>query len=213
MTRDYPPPWRSFPRTRLRPGQTLARITFRRNPEGTPRSPWYFSSTGSTSSGRFDLPTPRGTCYWSDAAIGAFVEVFRRLRVIARPDLEARHLVVATRTGPPLPLASLVSARAAAYGVTLDTAGGDDYRPTQELAAHLADVGLLGVIAPTRHDPTLRARTVALFGRSGPVRARRGWTTRRNDLTTDPDLLLAVHEYGYAVLDIPCDLPITEVDV
>jgi hypothetical protein len=212
MTHAASPSWRQFPRTNLKPGQALARITFRRNPNGTPRSPWYFSSTGSTSSGRFDLPVPRGTCYWSDVAVGAFVEVFRRLRVIARSDIEARHLVIATRTGPPLPLASLVSARAAAYGVRLDASAGDDYRPTQELAAHVADAGLLGVLAPTRHDPTLRARTVALFGRSGPVRSRRGWTTRRSDLTTDVDLLLAMQEYGYAVLDIPYDLPVGDID-
>jgi hypothetical protein len=212
MTPTASPPWRNFPRQRFRHGQTLARITLRRNPNGTPRSPWYFSSTGSTSSGRFDLPTPRGTCYWSDTPVGAFVEVFRRLRVIARPDLEARHLVIATRTGPPLPLASLVSPRSAAYGVTLDASAGDDYRPTQELAAEVADVGLLGVVATTRHDPSLRARTVALFGRAGPVRSRRGWTTRRGDLTTDRELLSAVHEYGYAVLDVPFDLPISDVE-
>jgi hypothetical protein len=212
MTRAVAPPWRSFPRTHLKSGQTIARITFRRNPNGTPRSPWYFSSTGSTSSGRFDLPVPRGTCYWSDAAVGAFVEVFRRLRVIARPDVEARQLVIATRTGPPLPLAALVSPKAAAYGVTLDASAGDDYQATQELAAHVADAGLLGVLAPTRHDPSLRARNVALFGKAGPVRSRRGWTTRRSDLTADRDLLLAIHEYGYAVLDVPYDLPITDVD-
>jgi hypothetical protein len=212
MTRDAAPPWRNFPRSRLRAGQTIARITLRRNVNGTPRSPWYFSSTGSTSSGRFDLPAPRGTCYWSDAAVGAFVEVFRRLRVIARADLEARRLVIATRTGSPLPVGSLVSPKAAAYGVTLDASAGDDYRATQELAAHVADAGLLGVLAATRHDPSLRARTVALFGPAGPVRSRRGWTTRRHDLTEDRDLLLAVHEYGYAVLDVPYDLPITDVD-
>jgi hypothetical protein len=204
------PPWRTFPRLRLAPARPLYRITRRRNEDGSARTPWFFSSSGSVDAGRFDLPSPRGSCYFADQAVGAFVEVYRRVLVIARSDLASRHVVVAMRTGGPLSLANLASARAAAFGVTIDQFAGDDYTATQLLAGHLGGAGFAGVSAPARHDPSLQSRTVALFGRAGPARSQRGWRTRQHDIDADPGLLAAAREYGYAVLDVPFDVPITQ---
>ncbi len=207
---DLPgPPWRSFPRTRVAQARELYRITRRRNDDGSARTPWYFSSTGSADAGRFDLPPPRGSCYYADVTIGAFVEVYRRVHVIARSDVASRHVVVATRTGDALPLANFASARAAAFGVTVDQFAGDDYTATQQLADKLSEAGFAGISAPARHDPSLQSRTVALFGRAGPARSQHGWRTRQHDVDADPGLLVAAREYGYAVLDVPFDVPTT----
>jgi hypothetical protein len=197
----------SFPASTLATGAHLYRIIRRFDADGEVRSPWYFSSTGAHASGRFDLPAPRGTCYLSEARVGAFVEVFRRTRVIARSDVAARQIVTATRTGDPLRLANLRSSAAAARGVTLDTFGGDDYTEPQLLAAELADQGFAGVRAPARHDPTTRSNTVALFGRGGAARSQRGWRMRRSAVDADRALLEDARAYGYAVVDVPYDVP------
>ena len=208
----------SLPATTVNSGAHLYRITRRFDPTGELRSPWYFSSAdassaddaGNTASGRFDLPSPRGTCYFADRRVGAFVEVFRRTRVIARVDIAARQLVVATRSGSPLRVANLRSAAAARLGVTLDTFAGDDYRETQQLAVDLAGRGFAGVRAPTRHDPTARSNTMAVFGRAGAARSQRGWRLRRSPVDAESALLEDARAYGYAVLDIPYDMPTAE---
>jgi hypothetical protein len=203
----------SLPATTVDTGAHLYRVTRRFDPDGEPRSPWFFSSAADAdaASGRFDLPPPRGTCYFADRRVGAFVEVFRRTRVIARIDIAARQLVVATRTGSPLRFANLRSAAAARLGVTLDTFAGDDYRETQQLAADIAaGRGFAGVRAPTRHDPTARSNTMALFGRAGAARSQRGWRIRRSPVDAESALLEDARAYGYAVLDIPYDMPTVE---
>ncbi len=197
----------AIPGYSLSTGAHLHRITRRFHPDGRPRSPWFFSSTDAAVPGRFDLPAPRGTCYFADRRLGAFVEVFRRARVIARVDLAARQLVVATRTGDAVRLANLRSASAARLGVTLDTFGGDDYTEPQQLASELDGLGFAGVRSPARHDPTTRSNTVALFGRAGTARSQRGWRVRRSAVDTERSLLEDARAYGYAVLDVPYDVP------
>lgn len=202
---------RSIPASTLRSGVHLYRITRRFDADGNPQTPWYFSSVEGRTPGRFDLPAPRGTCYLADLRVGAFVEVFRRTRVIARVDIIARQLVVATRSGDPLRLANLRSAAAAVHGVTLDTFGGDDYTEPQQRAAEFAERGLDGVRAPSRHDPTTRSNTIALFGRGGAARSQRGWRVRRSAVDTEAALLKDARAYGYAVLDVPHDVPTVPV--
>jgi hypothetical protein len=139
--------------------------------------------------------------------MGALVEVFRRARVLARPDIAARQMVVATRTGDDLRLANLRGAAAATHGVTLDTFSGDDYVEPQRLAQFSHDLGLAGVRAPVRHDPTARSNTVAIFGRGGAARSQRGWRVRRGSVDRDAGLLEDARSYGYSVLDVPYDVP------
>lgn len=201
-----------FPGHVLAAGTHLYRITRRYEADGTPRAVWFFSSTEKVPSGRFDLPPPRGTCYLSDTRVGSFVEVFRRTRLIARSDVASRQLIVVTRTGERLRLANLRSAAAAARGVTLDTFSGDDYAASQELAAEAAKAGLAGVRAPARHDPTTRSNTVALFGRAGTARTQRGWRVRRSPVDAERALLEDARAYGYAVVDIPFDVPTIDVE-
>lgn len=202
MTRT--PAWPTYS---LRTGAHLYRIVRRFEADGEPRPVWFFSSTTNPAPGRFDLPAPRGTCYFSDVRVGAFVEVFRRTRVIARSDVAARQFVTATRTGDAMRLANLRSAAAAARGVTLDTFGSDDYSEPQGLASELDQRGLDGVRAPARHDPTTRANTIALFGRAGAAKSQRGWRVRRSPVDAERALLEDARAYGYAVLDIPYDVP------
>ena len=188
-------------------GRHAYRIARRYDDSGEPRNPWFFSSTVDAAPGRFDLPAPRGTCYFADRRLGAFVEVFRRTRVIARVDIAARQLVVVTRTGDAVRLANLRSAAAARLGVTLDSFGGDDYTEPQQLASELDRQGFAGVRSPARHDPTTRSNSVALFGRAGTARLQRGWRVRRKGVDTERSLLEDARAYGYAVLDVPYDVP------
>ena len=127
--------------------------------------------------------------------------------MVARVDIAARQLVVATRIGDSVRLANLRSASAARWGVTLDTFGGDDYTEPQQLASELASRGFAGVRSPSRHDPTTRSNTVALFGRAGTARSQRGWRVRRKAVDTEGALLEDARAYGYAVLDVPYDVP------
>ena len=205
-----PPELGSFPARPLPTGAVLHRITLRLDPDGSVRKPWYFSASGTPGSGRFDLLPPRGTCYFSDAKPGAFVEVFRRVGVIDRADLARRRLFTATRTGPALRLADLRARRAARFGVTADLSAGDDYTISQPAAQALFRAGFAGVAGTIRHDPSLRLRNVAVFGRAGAFASQRGWQGRRVGLELDRELAAEVVAYGYAVVDIPYDVTTTD---
>lgn len=180
---------------------------------GERRTPWFFSSLPSAAAGRFDLPRPSGTCYFSDRRSGAWLEVFRGCGLVDRTDVARRRLLTVVPIDEPPRLADLRSARAHRFGVTTDLLGGDDYAPTQRWAAALRDAGFAGVSSTVRHDPTLVARTVAVFGRSGPRSRVHGWRSRTTPLIGDTDLLAELAPYGTGVAGRPWDVQVTEPDV
>lgn len=147
-----------FPELVLAPGTELVRI-HRRG-----RSPWWFSGEGS---GRFDLGPPampsRGTCYLAQDPLGAFVEVFRDLRVI--PESELRRRALSSIALPrPLRLADATARRARVFGVTGALHSTPDYALTRAWAAAFAGAGFDGVRYLLSHDPAQELVGYALFG-------------------------------------------------
>ena len=199
-----------LPRHALRTGTVAYRI-YRRLDGRRVRSPWYFSCAGSSSSGRFDLPAPRGTCYFASTAVGAWLEVFGGADVVAASDVRRRSLATAERTGAPLTLADLASRRSAVAGVTLDLTATDDYAAPQAVALAASDRGRHGIRALLRRDPSGSSHGLALFGTGGAPSRQFGWRVSKTPLWRDATVLREVAALGVRVLDIPHDLPITPV--
>ena len=209
MVASAPPPeLGGFPRTTISTGDSVYRIVAHRDDAGRVRSGWYFSSLPSDQAGRYDLPRPRGSCYFSDRRHGAWLEVFRASVIVDRRDVERRRLFTASRTGVGVDLANLRSPAARRFGVTADLSAGDDYAVPQRWALALYRVGLAGVSSTVRHDPSLRARTIAIFGRAGSRSRVVGWQGGFMEILHDLELLRTLQTFGVAVLDPPYDVDI-----
>lgn len=148
---------KELPVRRLEPGESLYRIHRAAN------DPWFFSSDGK---GRFD-PTgaEKGTCYFADAELGAWVETFRTAMTIAEEDISSRAISVVD-IDRPLELADLSDRRALKAGATAAITSGDNYDPCHALADELQGVRD-GVLWRVRHDLGQRLIGVALFGPAG----------------------------------------------
>jgi hypothetical protein len=168
---DPPPPGAlvDFPSFELNPTQTLFRVHSRG------RSPlWYCSCMDC----RFDLDTPRGTCYASEESIGAFIEVFGRLRgdgaipaPISWKEVDARCLSYLRVFAV---LADCTSAGAARLGVTAEIHAGGvgdtvEYAVHHKWAAAFQAAGFDGIRFRLRHDPSTQLVGIALFGSHGSV--------------------------------------------
>jgi len=199
---------RGFPKTKLASNSPLYRLF--KHVSSTPgiRSGWYFSSIGAPRSGRFDLPEPHGTCYFSTEKFGAWSETFRGAHIVNGTDIDCRTLLTATGTAN-IRFADMADRGAMSFGVTLDDFSGEDYTRAQAwaLAFHAAKLG--GVIALLRHDPSGLARNVGVFGKSGTAKSVRGWQTTRAALRSDLQLLDELRNAGISVLEIPKDVVIT----
>lgn len=209
MTNTKPPfGVRGFPKTKLDANSPLYRLY--KHVSATPgiRSGWYFSSVGAQRAGRFDLPEPHGTCYFSTEKFGAWSETFRGAAIVNGTDIDCRTLLTATGTAH-LRFADMADRVSTGFGVTLDDFSGDDYTRPQAwaLAFHTAKLG--GVIALLRHDPSGSARTVGVFGKSGVAKSVRGWRTTRATFRSDVQLLDELRNAGISVLEIPNDVVIT----
>ncbi len=178
-----------FPRRRLPPTAPLYRI------HRLDRAPWWFSHDGS---GRFDLATPRGTCYLAEEPLGAFVEVFRAMAVVPSAEVDARR--VSTLHAPrPFVLADCTSRRARAFGITAAIHSGEDYTRTQAWAAALAAAGFDGVRYLLSHDPAQRSVGVALFGPAGLAQ----WPVEATGPVDSTVILRARREFGIRVVPTP----------
>jgi hypothetical protein len=124
---------------------------------------WWFSNDAS---GRFDLESPRGTCYLAEDPLGSFVEVFRDTRIVAETDVDKRVLST-LHVSEDTALADCTKNRARAFGVTAAIHASENYERTQEWARAFADAGFGGVRYLVSHDPAQRLVGVALFGSAG----------------------------------------------
>ena len=130
------------------------------------RGPWWFGSDGT---GRFDLVSPRGTCYVAESAL---VAVRERLGVVLgtlrRVPSAALHGVVVSRLEvvDDVAVANLRAARAAGFGVLNELASMVPYEVPQAWAGALDAAGLGGVRYAARFS-TGRAGAVAIFGPAG----------------------------------------------
>jgi hypothetical protein len=197
-----------LPRWSLRRGVVLFRLSRRFGPDHRPRGPWFFSSSGSPSTGRFDLPGPRGTCYFSTSAVGAWLEVFGSVALVDEIDVRRRSLAIATRSGAALSLADLASPRAAAAGASLDLVAGDDYRGPQQVALDAFASGAAGLRALLRRDPSGTSHNIALFGRAGAPTRQPGWQVTRIDPWRSASLMTELAGIGVRVAEAPHEMPI-----
>jgi hypothetical protein len=187
----------------------LYRIFFHRHATtGAVTSPWRFTSVPPGKS-RFDLAEPQGTCYWSDRRYGSWVEVFRGTAVVERSELTRRRLF--TAEPPPLHLANTLALAARRFGVTGELSTIADYTLPHRWASALAAVGFAGLVGICRHDPSLTARNVAVFGPAGAPARRAGWRTSRTALETDTALAAELDQLGVRVAGVPHAVPITPV--
>ena len=187
--------------------KTLFRIFHLRDrTTGALNSPWRFSSVPPGAS-RFDLTAPEGTCYWSDRRYGSWVEVWRGTGVVDRADVTRRAMFSATP--PKLRLADTLALAAHSFGGTGELSTLIPYDLPQAWAQALRGHGFSGLVGRCRHDPSLAARNLAIFGPAGVVARRTGWTTRRSDLLGDPQLAAELAALKVQVAAVPHSVPIT----
>lgn len=146
-----------FPRHLLAPATFLARV------HRADRGAWWFSADGS---GRFDLPSPQGTCYLGESALAGFLVVFGGSALVAEPDVLRRRVSWPAVSGE-LALADCTVGSARAFGVTGAIHSTPDYALTQAWARAFAAAGFAGVRYRVSHDPEQRLVGVALFGPAG----------------------------------------------
>lgn len=182
-----------FPVRTWRAQQPLARI------HQQTHAPLFFAHDPG---GRFNPPDPDaawGTCSLSTHPMGAFLEVFARLRRLTPEDLDRRvltefypesDLLLADLTSP------VITGR---YRVTNEISAGprSGYPLTEAWAAALHDAGFAGLYYLPRHDTSLQYRSIALFGKAG-VDEHAGLQP-----TPIPDRLVhdAVHEHGFTLIN------------
>ncbi len=185
--------------------RTLYRIFWHRDRTGAVNGPWRYSSLPSANDGRFDLPFPHGTCYWSSDRYGAFVEVFRGARTVEESDLARRRLAIGF--APVLRLAHLLSPKALPFGITAAISTQPDYTLPQQWAAALHAAGFEGLAGSCSHDPTSKALNVAVFGPTGAPVAVGGWTARVGSVQSDPTLLSELASYEIHIVPVPHTVP------
>ncbi len=193
-------PARETPQTLFRIARLRDRVT------GALNSPWRFSSVPPGAS-RFDLTAPEGTCYWSDRRYGSWVEVWRGTGVVDRSDVTRRALF--TATPPKLLLADTLAVAAHSFGGTGELSTLIPYDLPQAWAQALRGNGFSGLVGLCRHDPSLTARNVAVFGPGGVVARRKGWITHRSDLLSDPQLVAELAALNVQVAAVPHTVAIT----
>jgi hypothetical protein len=124
---------------------------------------WWFSHDAS---GRFDLQSPRGTCYLAEDPLGSFVEVFRDTRIVAERDVD-RRVLSTLHVCEDVALADCTESRARGSGVTAAIHSSEQYDRLQDWAKAFADARFGGVRYFVGHDPAQRLVGVALFGSAG----------------------------------------------
>lgn len=178
----------------------------RHHTTGAVNPPWHFSSVPPGAS-RFDVDRPNGTCSWSDRRYGCWVEVWRGTRVVDRADVTRRDLF--TGTAPVLRLANTLTRATRRFGMTGELSTLVPYDVPQAWARAFRATGFDGVVGLCRHDPSLTARSFAVFGPAGMVARRTGWTTRRSAILGDAQLAAELAELGVQVADVPYTVPVS----
>jgi hypothetical protein len=162
------------------------------------KGPWWFSHDGS---GRFDLCSPtNGTCYLALDDLGAFIEVFRRPKIISPKEIADRlHLEAILAGRPPLQLANTTTRAAHPFGVTAAIGASQEYPKTQEWAEAFWGHGFDGVLYRVSHDPEQTLLGVALFGLAGDQSDR--YPGGSHPLT-DELLYRAQNEFHYEIVGV-----------
>jgi hypothetical protein len=185
-----------LPRRSLRAGTQLSRIHRSR------LGPWFFDDS---QEGRFN-PTGtrgRGTCYWVERPLGAWIESFRTVMTLTEEDVAARALSTITLTDD-LMTRDLTVSRALSAGVTVAVTGGGDYAPAQALADRLQGISE-AVRYRVSHDPGAKHIAVAWFGGAGPASGDVLAALPAASTADIPEEVIedAGRRFGYVVLPTP----------
>jgi len=155
------------------------------------RGTWWFSSDGT---GRFDLRSPEGTCYFATDAFAALREASRAGPVTPRWVSE-RELRQVEAPDPTARLAAVTRAKAAAFGLTTELVTVTPYDLPRRWATAFRRAGLAGIRHELSHDPSARPSGVSLFGPAGDPSWPRG--------SGEPISGSRLEAAGIAILDIP----------
>lgn len=168
--------------------------------------PWWFSSLPG-GGGRFDLKSPKGTCYLADDLDTALVEkLLRRPKKIvpAQRLRELHHAVISIHQTPAL--ADLTAERASGWGLNAEIHTSLDYVKPRAWAERLHAAGAPGLRYAARSDPAVEGRSVALFGGAGlHSRAPAGMRTEVHPLDRNRARAL-LEARGVRVVPIPSDV-------
>lgn len=188
-----------FPQRTLRADREIYRIhRFERISGNTG---WWFSCDGK---GRFDpVGTGKGSCYFAERPLGAWVEVYRRQMLLAEAAVLDRWLMT-VRVGRDLRLADLTSRRALQFGVTASLGANERYDASQAFSADAVGAGFAGIRYTVRHDPAHRLYGIALFGEAGE-QPDNDWAEASILDHPIPDQLIAEAQrrFGYRVVPRP----------
>jgi len=212
---EPPPGAGSLERLPGRPLQarTLYRVWRNLLPDGTERTlPWWFASLSSSpeACGRFDLPSPMGTCYMATRPEAALLEALQmHLTNLPVEELQVRR-IARIRAPDDAPRAAMLTAESVAgdFGITPAIWAGRERRLTQRWAAAIRRDGWWAVYAGVAHDPRGHLRMVALFDQQGDHPPSHGghWRYRSSPIADDSALEQALARYGVKVRE-PGQLP------
>jgi hypothetical protein len=134
---------------------------------------WYFAAlpANPAAGGRFDLPTPDGTCYFANGARVAAMERVGRFTAQHKPvpaDLvDGRVVTTIATTSLPGTAVNLLAKRAAShFKVTGELFTMADYSVPQAWAAAIHQGGHQALVYTPRFSP--HGRAIAVFGPEGP---------------------------------------------
>lgn len=155
-----------FPAYHLATNLQLARIHKSR------RGPWWFASVGSDphTAGRFDLLSPKGTCYLAESPVGAFLESLQRVIGVGKaiPMSEILIRSVSTLNVPrEMWLADCTHKAATSFGITGAISSGGDRVLTQKWATAFEAAGFEGIRYLAQGDPSQHEVSIALFHDTG----------------------------------------------
>ncbi len=164
------------------------------------RDAWHFSRSGS---GRFDPVAASdpaiGACYLADDALGAFVEVYRRMGAISEADLATRRISTLSLSRD-LVLVDLTDRAALLAGSDTSALSSSwDYREPQAFASAVADAGRDGVRYFARHDPAKRLCCNAILARTDDQSLSRASSSE----ISEPLRRAAATAFGYKILPVP----------
>ncbi len=188
-----------FPQRTLRADRQIYRIHRSRRHSGN--TGWWFSFDGT---GRFDpVGTGKGSCYFAERPLGAWVEVYRRQMLLAETAVTDRWLM-SVRLGRDVRLADLTSRRALQFGVTASLGADEQYDASQAFAAQALGAGYAGIRYLVRHDPAQRLYGIALFGEAGEQPDNdRAETSILDSAIPDELIAEAQRRFGYRVVPRP----------
>jgi hypothetical protein len=168
---------------------------------------WFGSARPSdTHGGRFDLPMPHGSSYWSLHAEAAFLETVARRPVAVVPlEIVDRYRLTTVELPSPIAAANSPVKRARGFGLTAEFHTTADYSATRPWAAALHAAGHQALVSIPRHDVTARLRTFTIFGRAGE-RVLPRWRKTLSTSLLPNSLIDSMAAWGIRCLPIPFDV-------